>query len=172
MRLLASFHSLARFRGVTHTLVLDGEAHILRSKVQALLAAKGALKKILTAHSKLGFYSRYFLVSKKDVGFRLILDLRLRNHTLMKQPFRMLILKQILADLPRGLVFVRGAERYVLLHPDSPSSQIVLEIRVQRGGLSVYSPTIWTVSGSTHLYEMCGTLPPETEGSIYPELFQ
>lgn len=89
---------------MTHTLVLDGKAHVLRSKVQALLA-KGALEKILMAHSKLGFYSRYFLVSKKDVGLRLILDLRLLNHTLKKRPFTMLILKQILADLPRGLVF-------------------------------------------------------------------
>ncbi len=49
-----------------------------------------------------GFYSRYFLVPKKDGGLRLILDLRLLNYALMKRLFRMITLKQILPQICPG----------------------------------------------------------------------
>ncbi len=49
--------------------------------------------------SESGFYSRYFLIPKKDGGFRPILDLSLLNRALMRQLFRMLTLKQILVQI-------------------------------------------------------------------------
>ncbi len=51
------------------------------------------------ALSESGFYSRYFLVHKKDGGLRPILDLRRLNHALMRRPFRMITLKQILSQI-------------------------------------------------------------------------
>lgn len=53
--------------------------HILQSKLQTLLA-KGAVETVPLTNS---FYSQYFLVSKKDGGLRLILNLRHLNHALM-----------------------------------------------------------------------------------------
>ncbi len=58
------------------------------------------------AQSESGFYSRYFLVLKKDGGLRPILDLRLLNHALMKRSFRMITLKQILSQICLGDWFI------------------------------------------------------------------
>ncbi len=58
------------------------------------------------AQSESGFYSRYFLIPKKDGGLRPILDLRLLNHALMKRSFRMIILKQILLQICLGDWFI------------------------------------------------------------------
>ncbi len=63
---------------------------------------KGAIEIAPPAQSQSGFYSRYFLVPKKDGALRPILDLRLLNHALMKRPFRMITLKQILWQICPG----------------------------------------------------------------------
>lgn len=46
-------------------------------------------------NSKSGFYTRYFLVPKKDGRLRPVLDLRYLNRALMKRLFRMLTLKKL-----------------------------------------------------------------------------
>ncbi len=51
---------------------------VLRSEVMTLLE-KGAIEMVPPALSESGFYSRYFLVPKKDGGLRPILDLRRLN---------------------------------------------------------------------------------------------
>ncbi len=56
--------------------------------------------------------------------------------------------------LPRVLIFDSGTERRIFSHPHSPPSQTVLEIRVRGSGLSVCSPSVWTVSGNMHFYEL------------------
>ncbi len=73
-------------------------ARVLRSEVMTLLE-KGAIEMVPPALSESGFYSRYFLVPKKDGGLRPILDLRRLNHALMRRPFRMITLKQILSQI-------------------------------------------------------------------------
>ncbi len=70
-----------RFSGMVPTSVQSRDAHVLRSEVKNLLA-KGAIEMVPPAQSELGFYSRYFLVPKKDGGLRPILDLRRLNHAL------------------------------------------------------------------------------------------
>ncbi len=57
---------------------------------------------VLPAQSESDCYSRYFLVPKKDGGLRPILDLRHQKRTLMKWPFRMTTLKQILSQVCLG----------------------------------------------------------------------
>ncbi len=86
------------FSGVVSTSVHGENACVLRSEVMTLLE-KGAIEMVPPALSESGFYSRYFLVPKKDGGLRPILDLRRLNHALMRWPFRMITLKQILSQI-------------------------------------------------------------------------
>ncbi len=78
-----------------------GHARVLHSEVMTLLE-KGAIEMVPPALSESGFYSRYFLVPKKDGGLRPILDLRRLNHALMRRPFRMITLKQIHSQIRTG----------------------------------------------------------------------
>ncbi len=88
-----------RFSGVVSTSVQGENARVLCSEVMTLLE-KGAIEMVPPALRGSGFYSRYFLVPKKDGGLRPILDLRRLNHALMRRPFRMITLKQILSHIP------------------------------------------------------------------------
>ncbi len=56
------------------TTVRSEDAQVLRAEVMNLLV-KGAIEIVPPAQSESGFYSRYFLISKKDSGMRPILDL-------------------------------------------------------------------------------------------------
>ncbi len=87
-----------RFSRVVSTSVQSKDAHVLRSEVMHLLT-KGAIEMVPPAQSESDFYSRYFLIPKKDGGLRPILDLRHLNRTLMKRSFRMITLKQILSQI-------------------------------------------------------------------------
>ncbi|KAL0190882.1 hypothetical protein M9458_013580, partial [Cirrhinus mrigala] len=62
-------------------------------------ARKGAVERIPPSELESGFYSRYFVVPKRDGGLCLILDLRPITRALCKRPFRMITLKQILAQI-------------------------------------------------------------------------
>ncbi len=53
-----------------------------------------------------GFYSRYFLIPKKDGSLRPILDLKLLNYAMMKRSFRMITLKKILSQICLGDWFI------------------------------------------------------------------
>ncbi|KAI2654623.1 Transposon Ty3-G Gag-Pol polyprotein [Labeo rohita] len=90
-----------RFSGVVPTVVMSRDAHVLHSEVMILLE-KGAIEVVHPAQSDSGFYSRYFLVPKKDGTLRPILDLRRLNQALMRRPFKMLTLKQILSHVRSG----------------------------------------------------------------------
>ncbi len=90
-----------RFNGVVSTSVHSKNAHVLWAEVKNLLA-KGAVETVPPAQRESGFYSRYFLVPKKDGGLRPILNLGRLNHALMKWPFRMTTLKQILSQICPG----------------------------------------------------------------------
>ncbi len=151
-----------RFSGVVSTSVHGENARVLRSEVMTLLE-KGAIEMVPPALSESGFYSRYFLVPKKDGGLRPILDLRRLNHALMRRPFRMITLK---------LVLFSGPERCILSHPDSPPSQTILEIRLRGSGLPVHGPTLWAVSGPRYFYEVHGrsSFPSQTDGNPHSQL--
>ena len=60
-------------------------------------AAQKAIERVPPSLTEAGFYSRDFLVPKKDGGLRPILDLRHLNRALMRRPFKMLTTRQILA---------------------------------------------------------------------------
>ncbi len=101
-------------------LVQGENTRVLRSEVMTLLE-KEAIEMVPPALSESGFYSRYFLVPKKDGGLRPILDLRCLNHALMRRPFRMITLKQILSQIRTGDWFCSlDLLRLILSHPYSP----------------------------------------------------
>ncbi len=90
-----------RFNGVVQSLTLPRNAQVLRQEVCNLLE-KGAIEKVPPSERESGFYSRYFVIPKRDGGLCPILDLRPINRALGKRPFRMLTLKQILAQIRSG----------------------------------------------------------------------
>ncbi len=107
---------------------------------------------------------------KKDSGLQPILDLRHLNHALMKRSFKDDHFEtDPLTNMPRGLVYVTGSKRRILSHPDSPPSQMILEICIRRGGLSIPGCAVWAVPGSPHFYTMhgCGSLPSFKEDTAH-----
>ncbi len=161
-----------RFSGVVSTLVQGENARVLRSEVMTLLE-KGAIEMVPPALSESGFYSRYFLVPKKDGGLRPILDLRRLNHALMRRPFRMITLKQILSQIRTGDWFCSLDLKDAYFHIQiAPPSQTILEIRLRGSGLPVHGPTLWAVSGPPYFYEVhgCGSFPSETDGNPHSQL--
>ena len=78
---------------------------LLRSEIAKLLC-KRAIERVPLSMSESGFYSRYFLVPKKDGGLRPILDLRVLNKVLMKRPFKMLTIRKLLAHVRQGDWFI------------------------------------------------------------------
>ena len=72
----------------------QGQALFLQQEIDSLLR-KGAILNVPPKEVNKGFYSRYFLVPKKDGGYRPILDLRILNKTLVKREFRMLTSRQL-----------------------------------------------------------------------------
>ncbi len=128
-----------------------------------------------SALSESGFYSRYFLVPKKDGGPRPILDLRRLNHALMRRPFRMITLKQIPSQIRTGDWFCSLDLKDAYFHIQiAPPSQTILEIRLRESGLPVHGPTLWAVSGPPYFYEVHGrgSFPSETDGNPHSQLPQ
>ncbi len=85
------------------------------------------------ALSESGFYSRYFLAPKKDGGLRPILDLRRLNHALMRRPFRMITLKQILSQIRTGNWFCSLDLKDAYFH----IQMWILEIRLRQMGIRI-----------------------------------
>ncbi len=93
------------------TTVCSEDAQVVRAEVMNLLE-KGAIEIVHPAQTESGFYSRYFLVPKKDGGLRPILDLRLLNYALMKRSFRMITFETDPSEnMPRGLLALASVKR-------------------------------------------------------------
>ncbi len=88
----------ARFNSST---VRERNASVLREEIHNLLA-KRAVEAVPLTDRESGFYSRYFLVPKKNGGLRPILDLRPLNRALSKRSFKMITLRQILSHIRPG----------------------------------------------------------------------
>ena len=87
-----------RFSGVLRTVVGPEQSLVMEQEVTTLLQ-KGAIERVPPPSRESGYYSRYFIVPKKDGGLRPILDLRLLNRTVGKLKFKMLTLKQIVSQI-------------------------------------------------------------------------
>ncbi len=169
-----------RFSGVVSTSVHGENARVLRSEVMTLLE-KGAIEMVPPALSESGFYSRYFLVPKKDGGLRPILDLRRLNHALMRRPFRMITLKQILSQICTGDWFcsldLKDAYFHIQIAPitddswDSPSREWLTSTRSYP--LGCLCPPILLRSAWTRLFPLwdrweSAFSTTSTTGSFWP----
>ncbi|XDV38776.1 hypothetical protein PO909_008118 [Leuciscus waleckii] len=67
-----------QFMGVRPTVVGPEQVLVMEQEVNTLLE-KGAIEYVPPSNRETGFYSRYFIVPKKDGGLRPILDLRVLN---------------------------------------------------------------------------------------------
>ncbi|GAA6095931.1 uncharacterized protein LOC125138511, partial [Tachysurus ichikawai] len=90
-----------RFNGVVWSRTDRSSAHILTDEISSLLA-KRAIRVVSPLLSDQGFYSRYFLVPKKDGSLRPILDLRVLNKHLRKYNFRMLTHGSLIRSIKRN----------------------------------------------------------------------
>ncbi len=95
---LQFFRRPPRFNSST---VRERNASVLREEIHNLLA-KRAIEAVPLTDRESGFYSRYFLVPKKNGGLRPILDLRPLNRALSKRSFKMITLRQILSHIRPG----------------------------------------------------------------------
>ncbi|KAL0159734.1 hypothetical protein M9458_043459, partial [Cirrhinus mrigala] len=86
------------FNGVSPTLVGPEQGLVMEQEVPALLR-KEAIEVVPPHDRESGFYSRYFIVPKKDGGLRPILDLRLLNRSVMRLKFKMLTIKQVVSQI-------------------------------------------------------------------------
>ena len=141
------------FSRVKMTVVNDpAEALALDQELSTLLA-KGAIEPVDPLLHPRGFYSRYFLVKKKDGRFRPILDLRGLNRFLKVLPFHMLTASDTLRVVARGEWFTTVDLRDAYFHvPIAPRHQHFLrfafrgrhfQFRVLPFGLSL-SPRVFT----------------------------
>ncbi|KAI2658754.1 Transposon Ty3-G Gag-Pol polyprotein [Labeo rohita] len=75
------------FNGVFPTVVSPEQGLVMEQEVETLLR-KEAIEVVPPQDGESGFYSRYFIVPKKDGGLRPILDLRLLNRSVMRKFLR------------------------------------------------------------------------------------
>ncbi len=95
-----------RFDGVHLTVVNSAaKASVLQQELSSLLR-KGAIEEVPQSEVERGFFSRYFLVPKRDGGLRPILDLRRLNLSLYKGKFKMLTMRTIMSQVQEGDWFV------------------------------------------------------------------
>ncbi len=95
-----------RFDRVHLTVVNSAsKASVLQQELSSLLQ-KGAIEEVPQSEVERGFFSRYFLVPKKDGGLRPILDLRRLNFSLYKGKFKMLTMRTIMSQVQEGDWFV------------------------------------------------------------------
>ncbi|KAL0172117.1 hypothetical protein M9458_032428, partial [Cirrhinus mrigala] len=70
----------------------------MEQEVETLLR-KEAIEVVPPHDRESGFYSRYFIVPKKDGGLRPIIDLRRLNRSVMRLKFKMLTVKQVVSQI-------------------------------------------------------------------------
>ncbi len=70
----------------------------VEQEVKALLE-KGAIEYVPHSNRETSFFSRYFIVTKKDEGLHPILDLRVLNDSVMQLKFKMLTFRQIVPQI-------------------------------------------------------------------------
>ncbi len=80
------------------TEVAPQQVLVMEQEVKALLE-KGAIEYVPHSNRETGFYSRYFIVPKKDGGLRPILDLQVLNDSVRQLKFKMLTLRQIVPQI-------------------------------------------------------------------------
>ncbi len=143
--------------GMVQSLTLPRNAQVLRQEVCCLLK-KGAVERVPPSELESGFYSCYFVVPKRDGGLRPILDLRPINRALCKRPFRMITLKQILAQIRPGDWFASVDLKDAYFHIRiTPASQTLSEVCLRGHSIPILCSPVWALFQSAWMQHF----PPE-----------
>ncbi len=133
-----------RFMGVLSTEVAPQQVLVMEQEIKALLE-KGAIEYVPHSNRETGFYSRYFIVPKKNWGLPPILDLRVLNDSVMQLKFKVLTLRQIVSQIRSEDWFVTIDLKDAYFHISLLSCQMKF-LRLKKLGLwlnakkSVLSP--------------------------------
>ncbi len=109
-----------KLNGVVWTVVHPEQGRVMEQEVHSLLV-KEAIERVPLPDRESGFYSRYFVVPKKDGGLRPILYLRHLNRSLRRFRFKMLtipiIVSQIRSEDWFVMIDLKDAYFYVSIIP-------------------------------------------------------
>ncbi len=144
------------------------------SETRGMQSARKRSDKVPPSERESGFYSRYFVIPKRDGGIRPILDLRPINRALGKRPFRMLTLKQILAQIRPGDWFASVDLKDAYFHIQiAPHHRLVSEVCFRGHSVPILCSPVWASFSPTHLFNVhgCSSFPPQIEWGAHPQLF-
>ena len=120
----------------------------LEEEVASLLS-KGAVEEIIPECP--GYYSRIFLVPKKNGKLRLIIDLSVLNHFVYTQTFKMETEKSEKRRSTERLGVFIGSDGRLFAYPDTSVSQIP-QIHVERSSVPVQGTPIRPLDKSFRVY--------------------
>lgn len=108
------------FNGVIASVAHGDSARVLEAEISGLLE-KRAIRRVPAGEVQKGYYSRYFLIPKKDGGLRPIMDLRALNKHLRKYKFRMLTVAALTRAIRRDdwftAVDLKDAYFHISIYP-------------------------------------------------------
>ncbi len=150
------------------TCVSPEQALVLEQEISSLLR-KEAIKVVPPLDRESGFYSRYFVVPKKDGGLRPILDLRLLNHSVRRLKFRMLTVKQVVSQIrSERLVRHDRSKRRLFPHIHPSQSQEVPEVRFQGQSLPISGSSLRPNTLTPKFHEVRGCCPGSSATPGHP----
>ena len=126
----------------------------LREEIENLLN-KWAVERVQNPETP-GFYSRIFLVPKKNGKLRLIIDLSLLNRYIKKQAFKMETVKSVTSDETQRLGCLHRLNRCIPTSSDTSSIQEVSSLRTRRSSLSLLGLTVPNVPKFVNFFETDG----------------
>lgn len=113
------FQNFPPFSGIRETVVNASNQAILNSEVESLLQ-KAAIEPVPFAQRHQGFYSTFFLVSKKSGELRAVINLRPLNQYLKTKHFKMDTLKTVMNLVKKGdwaiSLDMKDAYFHILIH--------------------------------------------------------
>ena len=120
----------------------------LEEKVTSLLS-KGAVEEIIPECP--GYYSRIFLVPKKNGKLRLIIDLSVLNHFVYTQTFKMETQRKV-KDADQRLGIFIGSDGRLFTYPDKSSVSQIPQIHAEKSSVPVQGTPIRPLDKSSRLY--------------------
>ncbi len=142
------------------------QGRVMEQEVHSLLV-KEAIECVPKPDREPGFYSRYFIVPKKDGGLRPILDLRHLNHSLRRFRFKMLTIPTIVSQIRSEDWFVTIDLKDSYFHVSIIHSHRKF-LRFAFGGVPISSSSVWPSSLPSHFHQVHGCSSSATEASGHP----
>ncbi|XP_059932108.1 uncharacterized protein LOC132475134 [Gadus macrocephalus] len=132
------------FSRVKMTVVNDPAKALALDQELSTLLAKGAIEPVDALLHPRGFYSRFFLIKKKDGSFRPILDLRGLNRFLKVLPFHMRI-RHAAGGHKGRVVHHGGPEGRILPRPNCTAPSAPPSVRLSRPSFSIQGTSLWSL---------------------------